>query len=91
MKYMFSGLNSTLKYPEFYMLNLLKTNFIFEITYDNTNIYKSYELRILGEIFIEKYKDKGGIIFNNYELELNEYLEDFEYKVLKLIKLILYK
>ena len=35
-------------------------------------------MRILGKEFIKKNKDKGMILYNNTEFELNEYFDDID-------------
>jgi len=46
-------------------------NIFFELTYKNNK----NKIKILGKEFIDKNKDKGSIIYNNYEFELKEYFD----------------
>ena len=87
MQNLFFGCKSLLKFPDFYIVYLDNNNNIFELTYNNKN--KKGRMRILGNEFIKKNKDKGIIIYKNCIYELKEYYEDIDNSNEEKIKFIL--
>ena len=88
MKYMLCGCKSLQNLPNFYLLNLIQNNIIFELTYKVDEKNKN-KLKILGDSFIKYNKDKVIIIYNNYELELKEYYNDINNNQGDKIKILL--
>ena len=88
MKYMLFGCKSLQNLPNFYLLNLIQNNIIFELTYKVDEKNKS-KLKILGDSFIKYNKDKVIIIYNNYELELKKYYNDINNNQGDKIKILL--
>ena len=66
INYMFYKCKSSLKILEFYVLNKRKSNIIFEIKYKNKKNKEKGKVRIFGEEFIDKNKDKGLLIYQKY-------------------------
>ena len=75
LKFMFYGCIPSLKLPDFYIL--LYMNIVFEVTY-KINSDKKDRLRIIGNKFINKNKNKGKIVYNNSHFKLTEYFEDID-------------
>ena len=74
----FFGNNFSFNFPENYILNLCKNSIIFEVVYIPNISNIENKMRILGKEFIKKNKDKGMILYNNTEFELNEYFDDID-------------
>jgi len=89
MKLMFYRCKLSENLINFYLSNLCETNNIFELTYQNKDANKN-KMRIFGNKFINKNRDKGAIIYNNKEYELKEYIEVIKNNDENLIKIILY-
>ena len=77
MTQMFLGCKSLDSLPDFYILDKLKNTIFLKLTYKNNEKNK---VKILGNEFVENNKDIGGIIYNNLEIQLQEYLEDIDNK-----------
>ena len=77
LEHMFCECNSILKLTDFYILNIYINNNLFELTY-KINKNKKSKTRILGNKYITKNKDKGGILYNKHEFELKEFFEEID-------------
>ena len=74
-----------------YINFLFKYAIIFELTYKK-NQREAHKVRILNEKFIKNNRNNGGIIYNNFEFELNEFFDNIDkhYNNNDIIKILLY-